>query len=179
VQKVYTSARKDAGFSIEEAAYRVNVASRTLIKYEHGETIPGPDVVLAMSRVYKRPWMTQIYCKECCAIGQAYSYEVLNNVNLDPQNIMLKLIGEMNEAQTVLNKMLEIAVNKNSRSDFTEQEWDEFIDCLHEFLDVEHNIETLKIALNHWCDISEEIQKHNKKCLERGYVKKEALVRAI
>jgi transcriptional regulator with XRE-family HTH domain len=177
---VYAGARKGAGLSIEEAAFQIHIAPRTLVKYEHGESTPGPDVVLAMSRVYKKPWMTQIYCKECCAIGQAYSYEVLNNVNLDPPSIMLKLIGEMKEAQAVLHRMLGLTVNKNSRSDFNEQEWTEFTKCLQEFLDVEHNIETLKIALNNWCDISEEIQKHNKKCLERGYVKKErALCGAI
>jgi len=170
---MYAEARKEAGLSIEEAAAQIHIAPRTLIKYERGESTPGPDVVLAMSRVYKKPWMTQIYCKECCAIGQAYSYVVLNNVKLDPQNIMMKLICEMSEAQAELQRMLELTVNKNSRSDFTEQEWREFIKCLHEFLDVEHNIETLKIALNYWTDISEEIQKHNKKCLERGYVKKE------
>lgn len=176
---MYAEARKKAGLSIEEAAFQIHIAPRTLIKYERGESTPGPEVVLAMSKIYKRPWMTQFYCKEHCAIGQAYSYEVLNNVNLDPPSIMLKLIGEMSEAQAVLNKMLSLAVNKNSRSDFKEQEWNEFIMCLQEFLDVEHNIETLKIALNQWTDMSEQIQKHNKKCIERGYVKKEkALERA-
>lgn len=168
---MYSEARKAVGMSIEEAAFQVHIAPRTLIKYEHGETVPGPDVVLGMSKAYKKPWLTQIYCKHYCAIGQAYSYEVLNNVNLDPPSIMLKLIGEMKEAQAVLNRMLELAVNKNSREDFSQPEWSEFTKCLGEFLDVEHNIECLKISLGNWCDVSELIRQHNQKCLDKGYVK--------
>lgn len=47
---MYAGARKGAGLSIEEAAFQIHIAPRTLVKYEHGESTPGPDVVLAMSR---------------------------------------------------------------------------------------------------------------------------------
>ncbi|WP_352404482.1 helix-turn-helix domain-containing protein [Sporanaerobacter acetigenes] len=168
---MFKDARLKSGLTIEEAAARNYIGPRTLSNYEAGMTIPGPDVALQMSKVYKDPWLTQRYCKECCAIGQAYSYEILDHVNLDPASVMLKLVGEMNEAQAVLNEMLGLAVNKNEREDFSEEEWQEFIKCLHEFLDVEHNVEILKISLNKWCDMSELIQEHNHKCYERGYAK--------
>lgn len=170
---MYKQARKDAGLSIEEAAFQVHIAPRTLCKYEAGETVPPPEVVLAMARIYRIPWMTQIYCRENCAIGEAYSYEVLTGVNIDPPSVLLKLVGEMAEAQAVLQRMLEIAVNKNSKDDFTSEEWAEFVRCLHEFLDVEHNIETLKISLGQWCDVSEFISQHNTKCWQRKYIRKE------
>lgn len=170
---MYKEARKQAGLSIEEAAFGLHIAPRTLCKYEAGETVPPPEVVLEMSRLYRIPWLTQHYCREHCAIGRAYSYEVLTGVNLDPPSVMLKLVGEMAEAQAVLQRMLELAVNKNRREDFTPEEWAEFTKCLHEFLDVEHNVETLKISLGRWCDVSELISQHNQKCWQRGYIKKE------
>lgn len=167
---MYKVARELSGLTIEKAAADIFVSPRTLNSYESGKTIPGPDVALRMSKVYKDPWLTQRYCKDCCAIGQAYSYEILDKVNLDPASVMLKLVGEMKEAQEVLTNMLTLAVNKNERTDFTHEEWEEFVRCLHEFLDVEHNVEILKIALNKWCDMAELIAEHNKKCKKRGYV---------
>lgn len=171
---MYREARKGAGFSIEEAAFRLHVGTRTLTKYESGENTPPPEVALSMSRLYRIPWMTQTYCRERCAIGEAYSYEVLTGVNLDPASVLLKLVGEMTEAQKVLQRMLDLAVNKNAREDFSPNDWTEFIQCLHEFLDVEHNVECLKISLGRWCDVSEIVAEHNAKCRAKGYTKKEA-----
>lgn len=170
---MYRGAREAAGLSREEASFRLHIGSRTLSNYESGETTPPPDVALAMSREYRVPWMTQLYCKEHCAIGHAYSYDVLNNINLDPPTVLLKLLGEMKEAEEVLNQMMLITVNKNRREDFTPEEWTQFINCLQEFFDVEHCIETFKISLGRWCDVSELIHNHNQKCWQRGYIKKE------
>lgn len=170
---MYRDARNNANLTAEEAIEKIHVGRRTLFSYEAGETIPPADVVLEMSKAYGDPYLTQNYCREFCAIGNAYSYIVLNNVNLDPSSIMLKLIGEMKEAHEVLYKMLELSVNKNSKEDFTDREKEEFINCFHEFIDVEHNIETLKISIGKWFDVSEIIQQHNKKCLNKGYAKKE------
>ncbi|MGB9904620.1 MAG: helix-turn-helix domain-containing protein [Desulfotomaculales bacterium] len=171
---MYKEARKQAGLSIEEASFGLHIAPRTLCKYESGETVPPPEVVLEMNRLYRAPWLTQHYCREHCAIGRAYGYEVLTGVNLDPASVMLKLVSEMAEAQAVLQKMLELTVNKNRREDFTPEEWAEFTRCLQEFLDVEHNVETLKISLGCWCDVAELVAAHNKKCRERGYTKEKA-----
>jgi len=117
--------------------------------------------------------MTQQYCRRACAIGAAYSYEVLTNVNLDPPTVALKLLSELGEAQAVLHRMLSVIVNKNDPGDFTAREWSQFSEDLHEFLDVEHNIETLKISLGRWTDMSVFVAQHNQKCRDRGYIKKE------
>jgi len=170
---MYQRARERTGMSREEAAFQLHIAPRTLAYYEAHERIPPPEVVRKMSEIYREPWMTQLYCRRDCAIGQVYSYEVLDRVNLDPASILLKLIGELKEAEAVLGRLLELAVNKNAREDFTPEEWAEFVAKLHEFLDVEHNIEVLKISLGRWYDISKLIAAHNRKCYERGYATKE------
>lgn len=168
---MYRGARKRARLSIEEAAFRLHIAPRTLCKYEAEESIPPPEVVLEMSKLYGCPDITQRYCRECCAIGRTYGYEVLDNVNLDPATVILKLVGEYKEAGQMLGKLMELTVNKNSRKDFTDGEWQQYLQGLHEFLDLEHNIECLKLALGRWCDVAELIEEHNQKCRERGYVK--------
>lgn len=167
---MYKSARLKTGLTLEEAAEKNYVSVRALINYEQKKTIPGPDVAYKMSKVYKDPWLTQRYCKDYCRIGQAYSYEILDKVNLDPASVMLKLVSEMEEASKVLTKMLAIAVNKNKRADFKKEEWSYFTEYLHEFLDVEHNVEVLKISLNEWCDMAELIAEHNEKCKRNGYL---------
>lgn len=165
-------ARDEAGMSRKALGAAVGVSGRTIEAYEVGRQTPLPDVVLKISKRCDVPWLTQFFCRGYCAIGAAYSYEVLNAVNTDPASVLLKLVGEMAEAQAVLKRMLELAVNKNTREDFSPAEWAEFVRCLHEFLDVEHNVETLKISLGKWCDVSELIAEHNSKCWNRGYIKK-------
>ena len=68
-------------------------------------------------------------------------------------------------------------VNKNGREGFTDREWEQSSKYLHEFLDVEHNIETLKIFLGTWADMSVFVAQHNAKCRDRGYIKKRPLKR--
>ncbi len=166
---MYKDARKRAGLTIEEAAFRLHVAPRTLCKYESGENVPPPEVIVAMSREYRAPELLARYCRENCAIGQAQGYEILDRVNADPPSVMIKLVGEMAEAQAVLHRMLDLAVNRNRREDFPDREWAEFTKCVQEFLDVEHNVAILRLSLGAWCDPSELVGRHNRKCVDRGY----------
>lgn len=166
---MYREARKKCNLSIEEAAFRLNISSRTLINYESGDTTPSPDIALAMSRLYKQPFLTQIYCKECCGIGKAYSYSVLDNVNLSIESVLLSLQEEAVEAMEVLPDMLRLIRNKKSRYDFADSDWRWFVKGLQEWLDLEHNIECLKISFNRFADMEKLIQEHNAKCIARHY----------
>lgn len=166
---MYKAARKKCNLSIEEAAFKLNISSRTLINYEAGETIPSADVVLAMSKLYKQPFLTQIYCRECCGIGRAYSYLVLDNINSSIESVLLSLQGEAAEAMEMLPDMLRLIRNKYTRLDFSEGDWMWFLKGLQEWLDLEHNIECLKIAFNRFTDVGQLIQEHNAKCIERHY----------
>lgn len=171
---MYAEAREAAGLTQKEAAERLHVGLRTLRAYELGDVVPSPAIVLAMSKIYRMPDLTLRHCREACAIGQAYSYEVLDNVNSDLAHVILKLSEEMNEAREMLDRVLQLVVNKKSREDFTEQEWREFREAIMEFIDVEHNVEMLKIALGRTADVAELVAAHNRKCHENGYVKEKA-----
>ncbi len=169
---MYKETRKQAGFSTEEAALRIGVAVRTLMKYESGEISPPPDVVVKMSRMYHQPWLTQYYCRRC-EIGKTYSYEILTNVDLSMSGILMSLQQETEEALKVFPTMLKVTRNKKSREDFTDKEWKDFKKAMQGWLDLEHNIECLKVAFNKFMDVSELIKAHNEKCIKRNYVKEE------
>lgn len=49
------AARVNAGLNQEEAAEKIGISRSTLLKYEHGETVPGWDRVQRISDVYGFP----------------------------------------------------------------------------------------------------------------------------
>jgi transcriptional regulator with XRE-family HTH domain len=173
---MYAEAREEAGLTQKEAAERLHIGLRTLRAYELGDVTPSDEIVLAMSRIYRKPELTHRHCREKCAIGRTYSYEVLDAVSTDLAHVVLKLAEELEEAKDVLSRVMRLAVNKHCRGDFTEQEWREFREAILEFFDVEHSVEILKMALGRTIDVAELVAAHNKKCRERGYVKKKAAV---
>ena len=169
---MYRLVRKQAGIGTDEAALMLNLAPRTLSKYEAGDTSPPSEVVLAMAKAYGASLLTLHHCRHQCAIGSAYSFEILDGVNMDPATVLLKVLEEMSEAQDAIHGMLRAVVNKNRREDFAPREWATLINGLHELIDYEHTVEILKVALSGWCDISEVIAQHNLKCQQRGYTEK-------
>ncbi len=53
----------------EEAADRLHVSLASLARYETDESVPGSEVVFAMSKLYENPALRHQYCAECCQIG--------------------------------------------------------------------------------------------------------------
>lgn len=174
---MYRNAREVIGLSRDEAAFRLHIGTRTLAYYEAMERIPAPDVVLQMCRVYRQPDLTIRYCKKHCPIGQTYSYEILNNIDMNLTAVIMKLTIELKEAVRATEILQELVINKKSKADFTREEWDRFTVAVLEFFDVEHNIEIMKLALEELTEevdlIPELVKQHNQKCLDRGYVRKE------
>ena len=173
---MFKEARNGVNLSLDKASRKIPCGRRNLARYETGEVVPSPDVVLRMSKVYKCPEMTHIYCREHCAIGREYAYDYLDAVNSDPISVIAKLAGEMDEVHGILNNLFALTVNKNKREDFSDEEWELFTEYVLELLDVEHAVEMLKISLGHWCDVAGLVEEHNQKCIRQGYkrTKKEA-----
>lgn len=166
---MYKSARKQAGLSIDEAAYRLHVAPRTLCKYEAGESLPSPEVALAMGRVYKAPALTMLYCRKECAIGRAYCYDLLNNVDLSAMAIITKYRQENGEANEAIEHLATLMLNKKGRADCTEEELQQIWRWALELLDLEHVIEVLKLRLWDFCDVMDLVKEHNDKCHRKRY----------
>lgn len=151
----------------------IEISTESLGCYERGVRDPSPGMVVELADLYKEPFLTQKYCKYCCAIGKAYSYEILDNIDLDNlSNIALKLLEEHRESHDVLAEILVLITNKRTKKDFTDDEFKRLRKNVHELLDTEHTIEIFKIALNKFIDMKEMIAEHNEKCRQRGYTRR-------
>lgn len=172
----YQGPRERMGFTRNDVASllmkrEIEISTESLGCYERGIRNPSPGMVVELAQIYQEPFLTQRYCKYNCAIGQAYSYEILDNVDLSLSNVALKLLEEHRESHDVLAETLTMITNKKSKSDFTEEEISKLKFNVHELLDTEHTIEIFKIALNKFIDMKEMIEEHNNKCRDRKYAK--------
>lgn len=163
------TSRRDAGYSQQEVAQKMHLSIRAYQYLESGERELTPDQALQVSRILNQPALTMVYCRRDCAIGRAYCYDVLNNVDLSPIAILAKYRQEAREAKDALEKLSELFLNKSSGHDCTEGEMAEIRRQAHELLDLEHVIETLKLRLWDFLDVSELVQEHNQKCYDRRY----------
>lgn len=173
----YQTPREDMKLSRNDVAALlidrgIEISTESLGCYERGVRDPSPEMIIELADIYKEPFLTQKYCKYCCEIGQAYSYEILDNVDLNLSNVALKLLEEHRESHEVLEETLVLITNKRSKDDFAEEELKQLKKNVHELLDTEHTIEIFKIALNKFIDMREMVAEHNEKCRQRGYLKR-------
>lgn len=161
---MYKSARKEAGFSIQEAAWQLHVGSRTLTNYEQGYTIPPPEVVLNMVKLYNCPELTAKYCAKICPIGQVYAHCYERN---NMATTVLSLLKEFTDVEKLKDKLIAIACDNR----LDESEIPEFRDILKEAIELEKAIGELK----QWAE------KHDIKIEEimRQQKEKDAIVGAI
>lgn len=176
----YETPRHATGLSRNDVAILladegIDISSESLGCYERGVREPSPDLVVELAKIYREPFMTQRYCKYNCPIGEAYSYEILDKLDLNNiSNVGLKVLQETREFYDVFLDLLSLLTNTTSKSDLNENELEMLKTKVRKMLDLEHSIETLKIALNNILDMEEIIREHNDKCIKRGYTHKKS-----
>jgi hypothetical protein len=169
---MYLDARKRCGISREVAIQSVPCSLGSMHDYEKGEVTPQPGTVLWMSRVYNAPELTQRYCREACEIGRAYGYDHLDNLDLSLPAVVVRMAVEMREAQSAINKLMVLTAYKQVPEDFAEAEWAELTTAIGELFDAEHTIEQFKLALSKMVDVSKLVESHNRKCEQKGFIKR-------
>lgn len=179
----YQSAREKACLTREKvvsllATRGIEKSTESLASYERGIRDPSPEIVLELAEIYNHPFLTQEYCKYSCAIGERFSYQILDNIENSISTTALKLMQEHQESFNVLPEILGLIINKKDKKDFTEMEYERLKVCMHGLLDTEHTIEIFKIAMSRFLDMREMIQEHNEKCISRGYSKRKAPVKS-
>jgi len=92
----------------EEAADRIGVGLRTLVRYEDGGVLPPPDVILRASEVYGQPSLCARYCRELCPIGQATKADVLQ---ADFPTSVLRLQHEQRQMARTMESLISIAAD--------------------------------------------------------------------
>ncbi|GAV24771.1 transcriptional regulator [Carboxydothermus islandicus] len=153
-------ARKKAGLSIQEAAFRLHIGARTLVSYENGHTMVPPDVILKAAEVYNEPMLCARYCAKSCPIGQVYA----NPVEIKDLAIaVLGLLKEEADVHRTVNRLIDITHD----GIITEDEMEEFKKILQELIELEQRIQALKL----WAvkTLSLQIKPKEKAALKAAY----------
>lgn len=143
---------------------------KTTWNYLNGETPVTPEFVLRFAQATRHPEVISIFRQQEDPIGQRYDYVYLDNINTDPISVLAKLQSELKELQDIYTNLFALTINKRNIEDFTAEETGIFETYVQELLDVEHNIQVFKLSLARWTDIEPFVQRHNQKCIDRGYV---------
>lgn len=169
MREVIQGARKKAGLTQEQVAKQMFLGVRQYQRLEYGEQEMTPEEALRLGDALECRQITMVYCAKMCAIGRRYCYHVLNNVDLSPTAILTKYRQEEREAHEALENMAVLFLNKRGKDDCTDSELQELHRWSLEMLDLEHVIETLKIRLWDFLDVTKLVQEHNTKCIEKRY----------
>lgn len=137
---MFKDARIAAGLSREEAAFQLHIGTRTLLNYEHDQSIAPPEVALEMQEVYGDPTLTAKYCSEYCPIGQVYAHSMPDQLNL-----CHAVFGMLNE-HTDVAKMRDALIAIMADGVIDQDELPIFEKVINELLDLEKKIEELKLA---------------------------------
>lgn len=137
---MFESARINAGLSREEAAFRIDIGTRTLANYEHDHTLVPPKTALTMQDVYGDPTLTARYCSVYCPIGQIFSHTIPAELNL-----CHAAFGVLKE-HTDVAKMREALIDIMADGIIDQTELPVFEKVLNELLDLEKKIEEMKLA---------------------------------
>lgn len=158
------------GSTQEAVAGSCGMSRSAFLKRVNGEQVMTPDDALAIAEAIDLPQLTQSYCASQCAIGKAYCYPTLNNVNLAPVAGWSKLRQELKELQMLVDSMIDLTMNKESADDYDAREKALLEDVLEQGMDVEHTFETVKMQSYAVVDVKKVIKRHNQKCLDKKYV---------
>ena len=135
---MYRIARKEADLTLEEAAWQLNVAPRTLGKYESGELRVPPETAIRMGQVYNMPELPLNHCAKHCAIGQIYHpvFE-LGNVAIGT----LQLMRELRDVNERMGALVNIAADGH----ISPEELPEFETILQELAELGEAIERMRL----------------------------------
>ena len=142
-------AREGAGMSREAASFSIHIGSRTLASYERGETMAPPDVVLEMSKVYKRPEMPATYCSTLCPIGQKFAHRCERD---DLATTVLGVIKELGDVEGCKMDLITVAADGR----ISGEEMGRYRSVMAELIELEKAIaEAKQVAARSGIDLAE------------------------
>lgn len=135
---IYKLARTGANLSRYDAAWALHISDRTLARYELGDAVPFPEIVLRMQKVYGNRILYARHCSEMCPIGKLFAVRVEEK---DLAGTVLGLIKEYNDVQLLKDRLICIACDGL----VSEEEAAAFREILDEFEELKQMILNLKL----------------------------------
>ena len=108
-KNIYQNARESLNLSRARACELLEgISESRLFRIENGETLPYPEEVNVMAKVYKAPGLCNYYCANDCLLGQAYVPQVEVK---DLPIITLEMLNILNLLTKEKDRLIEIAVD--------------------------------------------------------------------
>ncbi len=137
--EIARQARIACGLGTKDAAGKLHVTRQTLSNMENGETMPDPQNVFNMARLYNEPALLNVHCKCNCPIGRRLNFILPNKM---PKNLTAITVRNMKEAEEHVNSLKEFAYQSVTNTDMSRMR-----KMVKEILEAEYWIETLKEQL--------------------------------
>ena len=135
----YQLIREELGLSREKASELLEtIMPERIEKIENEKTVPHPDEVLTMAKMYKRPSLCNHYCSTQCPIGQEYVPEVEVK---ELSSIVLEMLASLNSVNKQKDRLIEITADGSINTD----EIDDFIYIQEELERISITVETLQL----------------------------------
>lgn len=132
-KSIYQQVREELGYSREKASGLLHISADQLEKYENEKTNLRPDVVLAMSDVYKRPRLCNYYCSQECPIGQQYVPKIETK---ELSQIILEMLAHLNAMSDKQERLIEITADGLITSDE-----------IRDFVEIQERLEKISITV--------------------------------
>jgi len=108
-KKPYQLAREELGLTREAAAEAlVFISEDRLEKIDNEKSLPHPDEVLEMARVFKAPELCNYFCSHDCPIGQKTIPEIKQG---ELSQITLEMVVTLNTLLKEKDRLMEITVD--------------------------------------------------------------------
>ncbi len=138
-KNIYQTSRENAQLTRESAAEQMEfVSSDRIEKIESERSLPHPEEILTMSKVYKTPNLCNYYCSHECPIGQEFVPEVPIK---ELSQITLEMLASLNTLEKEKNRLIEITVD----GIISEEEMSDFKKIQEQLSQISMTIDSLQL----------------------------------
>lgn len=114
------------------------ISPERLERIENEKSLPQPQEVVQMAKVYETPSLCNYYCSKQCPIGQEYVPEIRVK---ELSQIVLEMLASLNSAVKMKDRLIEITAD----GEISKDEIADFIDIQEQLEKLSITVETLQI----------------------------------
>lgn len=138
-KNIYQISREELELTREKASDLMEYISPDRIeKIESEKSLPHPDEIVAMAKVYKKPELKNYYCTHECPIGQIDVPEIQMK---DLSQIVLEMLATLNQVEKQKNRLIEITAD----GEITDDEFSDFAEIRKMLSKVSATVDSLTL----------------------------------
>lgn len=142
----------------------MGITVRQYRRLEYGEIPMSPAQANKVADFLGCGAIRDIYCNDWCEIGRRNCLPVLNQINVNPVAVMLKLQYELGTVSNAIEATTMMVLNKKSRDDFTREELEKLGSFAALAVSLQHCLMHVKLILGDFVDVEKIVKAHKTKC---------------